>query len=490
MAMRAFVNKIANVAGSMRFQIFAAIVAVGLVISLVPSLIIFGQVRNRYIGTRALEIKNYIGKLSSRLEDNIYLQGGLGNDFDKELSYIAGIYNGRVVVVDSELLVLYDSFGIEAGKTLISEEAFKALDGVSSVHRDFDNKIMEVTCPVNSAEDGHVIGFIVVNASIESFVSISDSVRNTLIIILLILYFILVVFALLDSAILTRGFRKVSERLHHISRGHFDETVEVKGSREMKGIMEAFNELLTRLNQLDSSRQEFVANVSHELKTPLTSMKILSDSLLSQDEVDADTYREFLTDISSEVDRENKIIKDLLDLVRLDRKAAEINVSQVNINDMLEQILHRLAGLSEEKNVELILESFRTVVAEVDEIKLSLALTNLIENGIKYNRDGGYVRVSLNSDHRYLYIRIEDTGIGIPFEKQDYVFDRFYRVDKARSRESGGTGLGLSITRQIINLHNGMIKLYSDEGEGATFTVRLPLAYTKAETKEKQSGER
>lgn len=483
MAKGTLVKKITNIMGSMRFQIFAAIVAVGLVLSLVPSLIISGQVKSRYIGTRAAEIRNYVAKLSTRLEDNIYLQGGLVNNFDKELSYIAGIYNGRVVVVDNALLVLYDSFGIEAGKTLISEEAFKALDGVSSVHRDFKNKIMEVTCPVNSAKDGSVIGFIVVNASIESFVSISDGVRNTLIIVLLILYFILVVFGLIDSAVLTRGFNKVSERLHYISRGHFDEKVEVKGSREMRGITEAFNELLTRLNQLDSSRQEFVANVSHELKTPLTSMKILSDSLLSQDDVDTDTYREFLTDISSEVDRENKIIKDLLDLVRLDQKAAELNVSPVNINDMLEQILHRLAGLSEEKNVELILESFRTVVAEVDEIKLSLALTNLIENGIKYNRDGGYVRVSLNSDHRYLYIRIEDTGIGIPFDKQSYVFDRFYRVDKARSRESGGTGLGLAITRQVINLHNGMIKLYSDEGEGATFTVRMPLAYTKVDSR-------
>ena len=124
------------------------------------------------------------------------------------------------------------------------------------------------------------------------------------------------------------------------------------------------------------------------------------------------------------------------------------------------------------------LESYRAVVAEADETKLSQALTNLVENAVKYNQDGGWVHVTLNADHRYFYVRIEDNGIGIPDEDQERVFERFYRVDKSHSKEIGGTGLGLAITRNIVLMHRGEIKLYSKEGEGTTFQLRIPLFYT------------
>jgi signal transduction histidine kinase len=125
----------------------------------------------------------------------------------------------------------------------------------------------------------------------------------------------------------------------------------------------------------------------------------------------------------------------------------------------------------------MIYESFRPVIAEVDEVKLSLAISNLIENAIKYNTADGWVRVSLNADHKYFFIKVSDSGIGIPLEAQDSIFERFYRVDKARSRETGGTGLGLAITKNVIQMHRGAIKVYSKEGEGTTFNVRIPLNY-------------
>ena len=228
---------------------------------------------------------------------------------------------------------------------------------------------------------------------------------------------------------------------------------------------------------LDESRSEFVSNVSHELKTPLTSMKVLADSLNGQDNVPVELYREFMADIGEEIDRETKIINDLLSLVKMDRAAASLNVSAVNMNELIELILKRLRPIAEKQQVEVVFESFRPVAAEVDEVKISLAITNLVENGIKYNQEGGWVHVSLNADHQYCYIKVEDSGMGIPQESLDFIFERFYRVDKSHSREIGGTGLGLAITKNAITMHNGDIKVHSVLGEGTMFDVRIPLNY-------------
>lgn len=235
--------------------------------------------------------------------------------------------------------------------------------------------------------------------------------------------------------------------------------------------------MLGRLKQLNDSREEFVSNVSHELKTPLTSMKVLADSLLAQENVPIELYQEFMGDIAKEIDRENDIISDLLTLVKMDKTVQGLNIRQININELLEAILKRLKPIADKKKIEVVLESFRPVSAEIDEMKLTLAISNLVENAIKYNRDEGWVRVSLNADHKYFYVKVMDSGIGIPEEDQAHIFERFYRVDKSHSREIGGTGLGLAIARNAVIMHRGSIKVYSSKGEGTTFTVRIPLTY-------------
>ena len=226
------------------------------------------------------------------------------------------------------------------------------------------------------------------------------------------------------------------------------------------------------MQSLDTSRQEFVSNVSHELKTPLTSMKVLADSLVGQENVPVELYQEFMQDIAAEIDRESKIITDLLTLVKLNKKA-----SNMNINELLDLILKRLRPIAAKRNIELILEGFRPVDAEIDETKLSLAISNLVENAIKYNKDEGWVRVSLNADHKYFYVTVTDSGRGIPEESIDHIFERFYRVDKSHSTEIEGTGLGLAITRSAIMMHHGAIRVKSQVGEGTTFSVRIPLTF-------------
>jgi signal transduction histidine kinase len=206
-------------------------------------------------------------------------------------------------------------------------------------------------------------------------------------------------------------------------------------------------------------------------------MKVLCDSLLAQKEAPIELYQEFMTDLSGEIEREDKIINDLLSLVKMDKTAAQMNIQSENINELIEHILKRLQPIADAAQIDVVYESFRPVTAEVDEVKLSLAVTNLVENAIKYNQQGGWVHVSLNADHKYVYIEVADSGIGIPEEDTEHIFDRFYRVDKSHSREIGGTGLGLSIARNAVVMHRGAIKVFSQPGEGTTFTIRIPITY-------------
>lgn len=184
-----------------------------------------------------------------------------------------------------------------------------------------------------------------------------------------------------------------------------------------------------------------------------------------------------MTDIAEEIDRENKIITDLLSLVKMTRTSADINVETVDMNQVLELLLKRLGPIASRAEVKLVFESRRPVIAEVDEVKLTLALTNLVENAIKYNKKGGWVKVILDADHQYFSVEVSDSGVGIPQESIEHIYERFYRVDKSHSKEIGGTGLGLAITKSAILRHRGAITVSSEEGVGTVFSVKIPLTY-------------
>ena len=209
-------------------------------------------------------------------------------------------------------------------------------------------------------------------------------------------------------------------------------------------------------------------------------MKVLVDSLLSEENVPVELYQEFMRDMSEEIERESKIINDLLSLVKMDKTANTANTMNIkteNMNELVERILKRLRPIAATRNIEVIFETFRPVTAAVDETKLSLAISNLVENAIKYNKENGWVHVSLNADHKNCYIEVADSGIGIPEDSIEHIFERFYRVDKSHSREIGGTGLGLAIARSAVVMHRGAIKVFSQPEEGTTFTIRIPLTY-------------
>ncbi len=462
----------------MRIYLLLAFIVLGMVPLSVFTQMLLNTYEEKAISNKKNELKNQGYMLSNFLDSRGFLTTGEDAEADNEISRIADIYGGRIVIVNRNLYIVKDTYSLEEGKYLISEDVIRCLNGFgdSFVHNYVTN-YLSMTYPITHNDTKEITGVIVMNFSTKDIQVIRDSMEQRVVLFTIILAILIVVFSIYFSGILSKPLTNVVNSIDHMSESYMDESVSIKGYNEIEKISDSFNHMLNRMQKLENSRQEFVSNVSHELKTPITSIKVLADSLLMQEDTPPELYREFLLDITDEIERENKIINDLLSLVKLDKTAGDLNIAPININELLEQILKRLTPIAKKQNIEMIYESFRPVVAEVDEVKLSLAISNLVENAIKYNIEDGWVRVSLNADHKYFFIKVSDSGIGIPENAQDSIFERFYRVDKARSRETGGTGLGLAITKNVIQMHRGAIKVYSKEGEGTTFNVRIPLNY-------------
>lgn len=442
--------------------------------------ILLNNYMEKAISNKFNQMQNQIIMLSNQMLPTGYLTLADVPEIDVEINRVAEIYQGRIVVVNNNLNIVEDTYGLyDDNRYLVSKEVIQSFNGNSSRVHDKENNYLILTQPIThtTEEQKVVVGAIVMNSSTRDIESILSGMEQRAIIFSLALAMFIVIFALYFSNRLTKPLTKVVNSIDRLTEGYMDEEVSIKGYYEIEKISDSFNKMINRMQKIESTRQEFVSNVSHELKTPITSIKVLADSLLMQEDTPVELYREFLVDITEEIERENKIINDLLSLVKLNKTAGDMNISSININELLEQILKRLRPIAKKQNIEMIYESFRPVMAEVDEVKISLAISNLIENAIKYNTPDGWVRVSLNADHKYFFIKVSDSGIGIPEDVQDLIFERFYRVDKARSRESGGTGLGLAITRSVVQMHRGAIRVYSIEGEGTTFNVRIPLNY-------------
>jgi signal transduction histidine kinase len=463
---------------SMRVHIVIALMLVGIIPAGILTKVMFQAYAERSIEEKLTIVQKYGKDLAEKVIFTGYLSNpSEGVEVNTELSLMANHYDGRILLIDSNLMIISDTYEREAGKILLSSDVIKCLRGSSTVVRNSSLERAQLTIPIEESDTKTIIGVILINISLDREYAILQTMEEQAVIYIIVILCILLMIALLYSRRLVRPLKSIVASIQHVTDGYMDDPVNIAGYYEIEQISDNFNEMLLRMKTLEESRQEFVSNVSHELKTPITSIKVLADSLLMQPDAPVELYREFMSDINEEIERENNIITDLLSLVKLDKKTGEMHIAEVNINELLEIILKRLKPIAMKRNIELVFESFRNVVAEVDEVKLSLAISNLIENAVKYNVDDGWVRVSLNADHKYFYVKVADSGIGIPQEAQNYIFDRFYRVDKARARQTGGTGLGLSITKNVILMHNGAVKVYSQENEGSTFTIRIPLSY-------------
>ena len=462
---------------SLKFRIFLLIILFGIAPTFLLRTGILSVYEKRAVNTRTVDITSQAKLLASQIVANNYLQDTSSKNITTQLDQLSTIYDGRVMLIDSSFTIVKDTYALDEQKTILSEEVMQAYNGETVQKYDADNHYIEMTFPMHDESGKNVIGVMLVSVSTDSIAATLAILKQYALMIQFLVAVIVVIAGFAVSTAFVRPFRRLTKSIKDVQDGYEADFISVNSYSETETMSAACDEMLRRLQTLDESRQEFVSNVSHELKTPLTSMKVLADSLMEQEDIPVELYREFMTDIGAEIDRENKIINDLLSLVKMDKSAGNINITSVQINELLERIMKRLRPIAQKQNVELVMESFRPVVAEVDEVKLTLALTNLIENAIKYNNPDGWVHVSLNADHQNFFVTVEDNGIGIPKEAQNRIFERFYRVDKSHSREIGGTGLGLAIARNAIIMHRGAIKVHSMEGEGTTFTVRIPLTY-------------
>lgn len=465
---------------SLRFILIISLLLVGTVPVLIQTPVMQGAYQQNLIESRMQEIQNQCWILSNKMTRAGYLTMEPRDSLlENEMSIKADMFNGRIVVINRNFRIISDTFSLSVGKINVSEEVIRCFNGENSNKYNSEKHYSALTIPVYSnSQDKEIDGVMIVTASTEDLLGRVDSVSEKGAFLHLMIFSILTIFVVILVKFLMKPFQNLQRMLNQAAEGNLDEAISSHAYKETREITESINLTLKKLKAVDLSREEFVSNVSHELKTPITSIRVLADSLIGMEDVPVELYREFMSDISVEIERENKIIDDLLALVRMDKTSGgNLNIAQVNINGLLELILKRLRPIAGKRNVELTFESIREVTADVDEMKLSLALSNLVENAIKYNIEGGWVRVTLDADHKFFYVKVADSGIGISEEFQEHVFERFYRVDKARSRETGGTGLGLSITKKIVLMHQGAIKLQSKEGEGSTFTVRIPLTY-------------
>ncbi len=464
---------------SLKIPLFLLLVLFGLIPMVLSTQTCLNSMEQNQTEARMMEVQNRCQIISSKMTRSGYFQADEKDvTIDNEIDIIANIYNGRIVVVDQNFRIIRDTFKIAEKRLHIAEEVIRCFQGEISSRYNKDKHYFAQAIPVYSAAvENQIDGVIVITASTEGILSSVDKVGDRSLLFQMIAFIVIAASAWATVIGLMQPFKEIQKKLDRVADGELDTDISEKTYRETYRISRSVEQTLSKLKEVDQSRQEFVSNVSHELKTPITSIRVLADSLMGMGDVPVELYREFMEDISGEIDRESKIIDDLLALVKMDKSEAELNIAQTNINLLAEQIMKRLRPIANRKKVELILESIREVSADIDEVKLTLAISNLIENAIKYNVEAGWVRVTLDADHKFFYIKVADSGIGIPEEVQDRIFERFYRVDKARSREMGGSGLGLAITRSVVLMHRGAIKLSSKEGEGSVFTLRVPLNY-------------
>ena len=421
---------------------------------------LFGIVKfyeSRAVELRTAEIQNQCTILSNQLSNYGYLADTSSEVINTSLAQLTNIYNGRVMVMDQDLQVIKDTYSLDEGITDVSENVVRCMKGERTNYYDRTNHYIEVTSPVVESGKDKVIGVMLVSVSTDNIETTKQVLYTHGSVIVGIVLILLAMLSVFFADQMVRPIHKITGAIENVTEGYSDDVLHVDTFTETRQLSEAFNKMLGRLKILDESREEFVSSVSHELNTPMTSMKVLADSLLEQENVPVEMYQEFMEDIAKEIDRENQIITDLLSLVKMDRSGQTMNIQTMNINELLEQILKRLKPIAEKKSVEMVMETFRPVNAEIDETKFTLAVSNLVENAIKYNHENGWVHVSLNADYKYFYVRVEDSGIGIPEQDQAHIFERFYRVDKSHSREIGGTGLGLAIARNAVLVHRGSI---------------------------------
>ena len=381
----------------------------------------------------------------------------------------------RAVVTDENGLALYDTreVGSAAGYYVFYTELVQALRGYSAVYSVYEEGAFRSSAAQPVLYRNQIIGAVYVYDYDTQQASLLKDLQNNLMRISVGIAILVVCVSLAFSRGLTRRLDSLLTAIRGVREGAYNQRAVLSGHDEYTQIAGEFNDLVDRLQETENARRRFVSDASHELKTPLAAIRLLTDSILQNENIDGATVREFVSDIGQEAERLSRITEDLLRLTRLDSGVAE-TPERVEISPVLERVVKMLRPVADEKDVSIVTARSDGAAAAATPGEIHQILYNLMENAVKYNRRGGFVRVSVDMGEETSTNTVEDNGIGIPAEDLPRVFERFYRVDKARSRAAGGTGLGLSIVRDTVSRRGGVVRAEGVPGGGTRFIVTLP----------------
>ena len=396
------------------------------------------------------------------------------SDIDQIVTHIDSMNFTRLLVTDANGVIIYDSFGVSPDSSYaLFPQVITALEGNDIFTWHYYDGIMRsvVATPIYQYET--LSGCVYMMEHNTEQGQLMASLQSNIFTVSLVLEIVILIFAIAYAYRFSRRLRKIMVSMEIISRGDYTHKVKLSGRDELAVLGNEFNELTRRLSTSESKRRQFVSDASHELKTHLASIKLLSDSIL-QNDMDMETTREFVTDIGNEADRLNRMTQKLLTLTKNEHKDSAVEAEIIDMMPTVERVVKMLSGIARENQIAMHIRCNQDSAVLIAEDDLYQVVYNLVENGIKYNVPGGSLTVSLDRQQDMAILQVQDTGVGIPEEALSHVFERFYRVDKARSRESGGTGLGLAIVKNIVERNNGEIRVESAPGAGTVFTVAFP----------------
>ena len=421
--------------------------------------------------TQANVIAGYISQYQDRSSQNL--------DYLLKSQTTSG--ESRILMLDKEAKIIYDSnSGILQDKLMPSEAVLEAINGKDNAEQITDlNDDLVVGAAAPILENNKVTGVIYYQASAADAADFMDTIFATMVMLIILVSVLIGVISFFMAGIITDPIRSLTEKLRKATDEKKDYYIEKKTGGEIGQLIDSFNKMTEQIQIQEEKRQEFVSNASHELKTPLSSIKLISDSLLNTQDAPPEMVNEFLADMNVQVDRLSRIVDKLLTLTRMDNSAnvSRMEFAVTDITELCSNITKALRPLAEQKSIELTYNAETTIYSRIERDRLWEAIYNVLDNSIKYTKEDGKVSLNLTKDENHVIIEISDTGIGLAPDEKYKIFDRFYRVDKARARETGGTGLGLSIALTAVELHGGEIVVESEEGVGSTFRIIIPITF-------------
>lgn len=401
---------------------------------------------------------------------------------EQAVNSLDDLHTTRTVVTDAGGMALYDSAasGAASSRLVLFPEVVTALRGKDVFYCAYTDDALESRAAVPLMRGAQLLGVVYLMDYDTDQGALISALETNVLRISVGLEAGVVLFSLVFSSAFSRRLRRILHSVRNMREGDYSHRIDLSGSDEVDQLAREFNNLAERLEESEARRRQFVSDASHELKTPLASIKLLSDSIL-QNEMDLATQREFIGDIGREADRLGRLSQKLLTLTRLDSQVEEER-EIVDAAPIVRKVLRMLRPLAELRGIrmESAPEAGCTVLTLEDD--LYQIIFNLTENAIKYNRDGGWVGIALHRDGEEVILTVSDNGMGISPEAMEHIFERFYRVDKARSRAAGGAGLGLSIVHDMVERNYGAIRAEAREGGGTVFTVTFPLFETQEDT--------